>query len=373
MRILIISRYPPFPGGRENFVLELTHRLSKNNKVLVLTPDKNLYKTANLTIKKYPRTKKKLEDIIRKFNPDIINSHTFYLSLEVLNISKELNIPFGLTLHGDQFSIGDKQRQDIVTEVARLSDFVINVSKNGKESVVKNIKDIEEDKIFVIKNGVNLKKFKKCEAGERAKSRKQIGVGSDKTVILSPTRIASYKGLEFLIDTIVENKSFLEKNNFLFLISIPDYTFSEDEDSLFDILKNKIYKGGVSNLVKFIFLKYEKVRTAYCVSDLFLLPSKKEQLPISILEAMAFQIPVIATKVGGIPELLKNNKDSILIDFSDKKSLIKAIKVIVKGGGKNLIENAFNKIQKSFSIEEVADKYLAIYDRYAKNEHNTNK
>ncbi len=366
MRILIISRYPPFPGGRENFVLELTHQLSQNNEVLVLTPDKNLYKSGNLTIKKYPRTKKKLEDIIKKFNPDIINSHTFYLSLEALNLSKKLNIPFGLTLHGDQFSIGDKQRQEIVTEVVRGGDFVINVSENGKKSVVKNITNIKRNKIFVIKNGVNLNKFKKCETKEREKNRKQMDIDSDKFVILSPTRVASYKGLGFLIDTIIKNKSFLEKNNILFLISIPDYTFSEDEDSLFDILKNKINKSGVSDLVKFIFLKYEKVKTAYCVSDLFLLPSQKEQFPISILEAMAFQIPIIATRVGGIPELLKNNKDSMLVDFSDKKSLIKAIKVIMKKGDKNLIKNAFNKVRKSFSIEEVTDKYLVIYNKYAK-------
>lgn len=142
MKILIISRYPPFPGGRENFVLELVQQLSKNNEVLVLTPDKDLHKTGNLTIKKYPRTQKKLEDVIRQFNPDIINSHTFYLSLGVLDVSKKLNIPFGLTLHGDQFSIGGVQRQEIVREVAEASDFVINVSKNGKESVLKNIKRI---------------------------------------------------------------------------------------------------------------------------------------------------------------------------------------------------------------------------------------
>jgi len=373
MRFLIISRYPPFPGGRENFVLELVYQLSKNNKILVLTPDKNSYKIGNLTIKKYPRTKKDLENVIKQFNPDIINSHTFYLSLDALDISKKLNIPFGITLHGDQFSIGDKQRQEIVKEVADKSDFVINVSKNGKESLLKNTKEIEENKVFVVKNGVNLEKFKKYKDEEKEKIRKSMGINKDKIVILSPTRIASYKGLDFLIETIIENKEFLEKNKVLFLISVPDYTFSDDEDSLFDILKNKINKNHIKDLVKFVFLRYEKVKIAYCVSDLFLLPSQKEQFPISILEAMAFQIPIIATKVGGIPELLKNNQDSILVNFSDRKNLIKAIKLILKNGGDYLVKNAFKKVRKSFSISKVSSEYLSIYKKYAKNKDKTNK
>lgn len=94
MKILIISRYPPFPGGRENFVLELVQQLSKNNEVLVLTPDKDLHKTGSLTIKKYPRTQKKLEDVIRQFNPDIINSHTFLPFLRGIRCFKKIKYTF---------------------------------------------------------------------------------------------------------------------------------------------------------------------------------------------------------------------------------------------------------------------------------------
>lgn len=124
MKIIIISRYPPFPGGRENFVFELSNQLSKDNKVLIITPDQEDFDGDNLMIRKYPETKESLEKIIKDFQPDIINSHTFYLSKDAAGIAKDMNISFGITLHGDQFAIGDQQRQNIVKEIVLMSDFV---------------------------------------------------------------------------------------------------------------------------------------------------------------------------------------------------------------------------------------------------------
>ena len=123
MNILIISRYPPFPGGRENFVLELVNQLGKENKVLVLTPDVELMESDNIIIKKYPESKKDLEEVFEQFKPDIINSHTFYLSEDALGVAKKMNIPFGITLHGDQFAIGDSQRQNIVSFLGETQSF----------------------------------------------------------------------------------------------------------------------------------------------------------------------------------------------------------------------------------------------------------
>jgi glycosyltransferase involved in cell wall biosynthesis len=152
MKIVIISRYPPFPGGRENFVFELSDQLSRDNKVLIITPDQEDFDGDNLMIRKYPDTKESLKKIIKDFQPDIINSHTFYLSKDAAIIAKDMNISFGITLHGDQFAIGDQQRQNIVKEIVLMSDFVINVSENGKASILKNVTNIDENKLYVINN-----------------------------------------------------------------------------------------------------------------------------------------------------------------------------------------------------------------------------
>jgi glycosyltransferase involved in cell wall biosynthesis len=367
MKVLIISRYPPFPGGRENFVFELAHQLLKNNTVLVITPDQEDSDEKNLIIRKYPETKDLLKNIIEKFNPDVINSHTFYLSKDAFDIAKEKNISFGITLHGDQFSIGNQQRQNIVKEAVLMSDFVINVSENGRESAIRNIEGVKQEKLFVINNGVNLKTFHKNLKQLNLSSRKGLDINPSKKIILVPTRIVVYKGLNFLLHSIVGNRVFIEENNILFLISIPDYEFSKQEADLFDELEVKIMKNNIYNLIQFIFLKYEDMNKAYSVADMFLLPSEKEQLPISILESMACQIPIIATRVGGIPELLKDGRDAYTVNYGDDIALINSIKKYLDI--KNCVENsksAFEKVCNKYSIENITKKYESLYRVFKK-------
>lgn len=371
MNILIISRYPPFPGGRENFVLELANQLAVNNSVCVVTPDVDTNKDINPSIIKYPESVQELNNIIDNFKPDIINSHTFYLSDNTLNIAKETDIPFGLTLHGDQFAIGDKQRQDIVSRVSRESDFVINVSENGKQSLIKNVSEIDKDKIFVINNGVNLEKFNNQKI-ESNNLRNELSIDSNNFVVLTPTRIAPYKGIDFLLNTINLGKDFFEKSNFLFLISIPDYEFSEDEKIQFDDINKKMQSLNLNGLIKLTFKKYEDMYKLYGIADVFLLPSEKEQFPMSILEAMASGIPVIATNVGGIPELLSDGKDSLLVNFGDSESLFKSVKSLYEKQDLIIKDAARYKVENTYSIVDVTKKYIEIFEKYIKNETNRN-
>lgn len=367
MKIALVSRYPPFPGGRENFVFELANQLSKDNEVLVITPDQENFDGDNLIIRKYPETKESLENIIKNFRPDIVNSHTFYLSKDAADIAIGMNIPFGITLHGDQFAIGDKQRQGVVTTVVNLSDFVINVSENGKKSIINNIKGVENNKLYVVNNGINCKTFNRGLKRNNLVDRKEFSIQPEKRVILIPTRIAVYKGLDFLLDSIFKNKVFFEKNNILFLISIPDYNFSEQEDGLFNQIKTRIDQSGITNLIKFIFLKYEEMKKAYSIADLFLLPSEKEQLPLSILEAMACGIPIITTRVGGVPELLEEGKDAYIIDFGDSTRLVRCIeKYLISKNCEEKSENAYRKVSKKYSIEKITDEYKRLYRKYLK-------
>jgi len=363
MNILIISRYPPFPGGRENFVLELVNQLGKKNKVLVLTPDVELIEADNIIIKKYPESKKDLEEVIERFKPNIINSHTFYLSEDTLSVAKKMNIPFGITLHGDQFAIGDTQRQDIVSNIAKKSDFVINVSNNGRESLLNNVKELDNNKVSVIRNAVNLQKFNKGFKSVDS-IRSNLEIKSDKFVVVTPTRIASYKGVEFLVDTVNLGKKFFLEENVLFLISIPRYPFSEEELELFDSIKNKIKDLGIEDLIKFNFSSYEDMADIYSSADAFLLPSEKEQFPMSILEAMASEIPIISTNVGGIPELLTANQDSITVDFGDTLSLYNAVEFMVLNRDNILGKVALDKVRRLYNIEDVSKKYLEVYNMY---------
>ncbi len=97
--------------------------------------------------------------------------------------------------------------------------------------------------------------------------------------------------------------------------------------------------------------------------DLLVMPSLHEGLPYTILEAMYLKVPVIASDVGGLKEVIKNNETGILVPPKDIGALSSAIMNIYqnKNSKKDLIINAYDKACSQFSIKHMTDKYLKAY------------
>jgi len=100
------------------------------------------------------------------------------------------------------------------------------------------------------------------------------------------------------------------------------------------------------------------------VSDVMILTSKTEGLPRSILEAMALGVPVISTRVGGIPEVIRDGKDGILIDIGDSNGVTKALSELKHPEFRHRIANsAMNRVKTDFTIEKQAKAFLACVDK----------
>lgn len=98
-------------------------------------------------------------------------------------------------------------------------------------------------------------------------------------------------------------------------------------------------------------------------ADFFVLPSHNEGLPVSLLEAMSHGLPVISTKVGGIPELVTHEQDGILIDAGDVLALTEALIKLAKGDSlRNRMSQAGReKVQKFYSVDAVLPELEGIY------------
>jgi len=97
--------------------------------------------------------------------------------------------------------------------------------------------------------------------------------------------------------------------------------------------------------------------------DIFVLPSLKEGLPYVLLEAGMAELPVIATNVGGIPEIIEDGKTGILINPADSQEIIMAVKKLMEDEDlrKTLAQNLRQKILQEFSFEEMLQKTLSAY------------
>ncbi|MEI8570899.1 TIGR03088 family PEP-CTERM/XrtA system glycosyltransferase [Methylomonas sp. LW13] len=99
--------------------------------------------------------------------------------------------------------------------------------------------------------------------------------------------------------------------------------------------------------------------------DIFVLPSKAEGISNTILEAMASGLPVIATRVGGNPELVLDGKTGCLVEKEDVKGMSSAMRELVLDDGKrrHLGEASLQRIQAEFSIDSMVNRYRQVYDK----------
>ncbi len=200
---------------------------------------------------------------------------------------------------------------------------------------------LSKSKITFIPNGVNIKRFKPpSKSGQ--KSGRIIYVG----------RLVTQKGVDILLqafaDVIKESPSLI-----LDIVGDgPEKEMFQDTAEKLEI-KEKVIFHGVKQKPYYLFIK----------ADIFVLPSRSEGLPNVLLEAMSCGMPVIATKVSGNLDIIKNNENGILIEKENPKQLANAIKKILNDSrlAEILGTKARETVIQNYSIEHTVSKYIKLY------------
>jgi glycosyltransferase involved in cell wall biosynthesis len=226
------------------------------------------------------------------------------------------------------------------TKLMKRSDALIAVSRYTVGELTE-LYGIEEEKIHVIYNGVDVNKFK--PRPDRAELRREFGLEEEKKIVLFVGRLYHRKGLEILLRSIPP--VIQEFSDVKFAIS--GTGFKKKEQSLRNLAKQL----EIEDYVTFLgYVPDEKLPSLYSASDIFVLPAIYENFPFAILEAQATALPVISTKVGGIPEFLVDNENGFLIDPGDEKQLTQRVLTLLQDPklaeemgrrGRKLIEEKF--------------------------------
>ena len=119
-------------------------------------------------------------------------------------------------------------------------------------------------------------------------------------------------------------------------------------------------------LGKFSWEEYpENIRQFFTEIDVYALPTGMDAAPLSCKEAMAMQNPVIATNVGGIPEIIENQKNGILISPENPSEMTQAINELLENPLliEKLTQNAFDFITKNFTWDTLIKKYIELYEK----------
>ncbi|MBT96547.1 MAG: glycosyltransferase family 4 protein [Candidatus Pacearchaeota archaeon] len=153
-------------------------------------------------------------------------------------------------------------------------------------------------------------------------ARKKLKLPVNKKIFIFIGRINKEKGIKYLLDS-MENSKNIDLKIIGYTQSI-DY-FKEYSRKL--KLKNVEFLGGVFGKKKLLYLS---------AADALILPSSKEGAPVTIMEAFARNLPVITTNVGGIPLMVKDKKNSLIIKEKNSKDIIRAINQFIEKPIKNV-------------------------------------
>lgn len=352
---LVISRTPPYIGGREVVVDMLIRSLSQRMPVFLVTPDN--YPTQS-NVKKFSSDEKP-EDILewaKQQKVTVINCHTFYLSDLAFYLSKELGIPLVFTLHGVFIDFYGKKYGSILKRIYAKSNLVITVSDNYRKILSKYVKG--SLRLVTIKNGIDLSQIDLVKRKSPNYYRYINSLPKDKFIVVIPARLTFLKGLDYL----VEAANSITDKEIMFLVCSPDGRKNEEEIVYLKKLQDAVIQHN-SN-VTFLQLNRQKILEFYQSADVILLPSLIEGLSISLLEAMAFEKTVVATKVGGNVEIIENGKNGYLIKSKDHNSINKIIILLKKGlKYQNTGGRARTTVENKFLRDTMVEKYYQLFKK----------
>lgn len=162
-------------------------------------------------------------------------------------------------------------------------------------------------------------------------------------------RLSHEKGIFFLFQIIEKYLLTYPTNKVRFEICGD----GEEADCILQLQKRFPYHVIFNGFVK-------DVDTQLLSSDILMLTSKIETFGLVILEAMIRNVCVIATKVGGIPEIIDSGKNGILVDYGDVDSYVHFLHLIIVDSEKRkyFSENALRKVESDFSVKRSVDSYL---------------
>ncbi len=293
-------------------------------------------------------------DVITNNNIQLLHVHYAIPHASAAYMAKQIlakegkHIPVITTLHGTDITLvgRDKTYRPVVTFSMNESDILTAVSNNLKEETYKNF-DIRKS-IEVIHNFVDVKRFNR----KPVDAFKKLIAPNDEKIIVHASNFRKVKRVEDVVNTfLLINEKIPSK-----LLLLGD---GPERSSIEGLARN----SNASDAIKFLG-KQEQMEDILPIADLFLLTSEYESFGLAALEAMAAEVPVIATNAGGLPEIIINGDCGYMSDVGDVNSMSNNAILILKDKEthKRFKVNALEQAKK-FDIGNIVPQYEELYKR----------
>ena len=357
MNILYLINYLG-GGGTEAYIYTLAKELKDSNNIYIAYSEKangyNKFKKLGVNLIHLPmnspydfKAARKLKEISKEYEIDLIHSHFLRENAisvlaklmgnrpRLINTRHMLLVNTGLTKYLNRF-------------ISRFDDYIIAVSRSVKELLYEELG--RRDNIRLIYTGLDLASQASYDF------REEMGLSPDTILITSTARFSKEKGHEFIVRSLPRLEELVHKDFRLVFIG--------DGPELNNIVN---ISRGLGVYDRLIFTGYqEDIQSILNSSDIFLLASETEAFGISILEAMATRLPVVATDSGGTCEIIPRDSDyGILIDYGDQEALATSLSSLILDPDlrRHYGEAGHKLVAEKFNLKDTIRETYSLYSK----------
>jgi colanic acid/amylovoran biosynthesis glycosyltransferase len=245
-------------------------------------------------------------------------------------LAKLRNTTFSFTGHGtDILKYSPRTLGDRINE----SSFFITVSEYNKQFIINNFKGVQVEKIHVIPAVVDTDTFRLIRKAPDFSVQRDVQ-------IITVARLSPEKGHEVFLRALAR---FSREHAGCHYAIIGDGPLNVS-------LKALVQSLGIAHRVTFFgFRNHGFILKALSESHLFVLTSYLEGLPVGLMEAAAAGLPVLATRITAIPEIIKNGVNGVLVEPGDEENIYRALKTLSANNWKRLMEMSYTSLQHDIS------------------------
>ena len=287
---------------------------------------------------------------LKENNIDILHSHNYksdIIGFLATRFSKTQWVVTNHVWHGTDAKM--RFYEGIDNTVLKFAKIVCAVSQEIKDDLIH--KGFKKNNLYVVHNGISISQFNKNSKGQEL--RKSWNLSDNDTLINMTGRLAPEKGHEILFKAL---KEVTGQYPHVKCLVVGDGPLKKE----LEVIVNRL---ELTNHIIFTGIRKDTA-AIYSACDIMVNSSLIEGLPMTILEAMASRLALIATRVGAVPQVIKNEKNGILLEPGNEKALAQAIIDLMNNPVKrhHLAEEAYKDVCEHFSDQRMANDYKKIYE-----------
>ena len=290
---------------------------------------------------------KKVKQLITKHRIDLIHSHGYRSDITAL-LAANKKIPVVSTIHGFTANSSRVRIYEFLQKmVLKRMSLLMPVSIAIERQLIKM--KVPKYRIRRMTNTVACDTIAGLSPSTIFST---FGIDENTAKIVFVGRVSVEKG----VDVLIKACRYIKKRGVpFFLLIVGDGPFRAECERL-------VQTNRLGSEIKFVGYRRDAVQIA-AAANIFVLPSRTEGIPLVALEAMALGLPIIATNVGGLPELIKNKYNGVLIESENAEELANALELVIpnKRLANQLGANAKNTVRNNFNPDHWAADLLDNY------------